>query len=89
MAVMNFFQGIESFGLTGERYVGLYSNDTRNGQGTAYYSDGSTKYFGDWKDGSPGKIKKSMQKNLLSLVILRNYFKLLIKSLFKTSLNFF
>jgi len=55
-------QGIESFGQTGERYVGMYSNDTRNGQGTAYYSDGSTKYLGDWRDGSPGNLKQRSRK---------------------------
>ena len=51
---INVFKGIESFGQTGERYVGMYANDTRNGIGTAYYADGATKYFGEWRNGSPG-----------------------------------
>lgn len=34
----------------GRRYEGEYANDERNGQGTIYYPDGTSK-SGIWKDG--------------------------------------
>ncbi len=52
----NFVDGKRSgYGVSveasGERYEGEWENNKYNGQGTYYYSDGSVKYSGTFKDG--------------------------------------
>ena len=42
--------GIETF-HNGEKYVGQYLGDRREGLGTAYYSNGQLKYVGEWNSG--------------------------------------
>ena len=46
---------------SGERYVGQYRGDSRQGLGTAYYPSGQVKYTGAWDQGSPhGKEQTSV-----------------------------
>ena len=35
----------------GDKYVGQYKNDTRNGKGVLYWKAGD-RYIGDWVDGN-------------------------------------
>ena len=50
---MNLILTIIQVFSTGERYVGQYRGDSRQGLGTAYYTSGQVKYTGHWDQGSP------------------------------------